>query len=174
MRLASTIDSASSIVGSAPTALVNSAKIVEPIPTITASTSTLIPEETTLPSTRSAMKAVLPNSPNGMSTNPHSVVSLNSIRVTNSWIERMKKATITVPHATSRITIWRKFSKKLTNPMRSEIAMISGWAASSPTCATRPGWSSSAAVKPVPLALSPSPAKLSKTIRARLFQLPIR
>ena len=31
----------------------------------------------------------------------------------------------------------------------------------------------SAAVKPVPDALSPSPAKLSKTIRARLFQLPM-
>ena len=31
-----------------------------------------------------------------------------------------------------------------------------------------------AAEKPVPDAIRPSPAKLSKTIRARLFQLPIR
>ena len=46
------------------------------------STSTLMPEETTLPSTRSAMKAVLPKSPKGMRTKPASVVSLNSIRVT--------------------------------------------------------------------------------------------
>ena len=35
------------------------------MPTMTASTSTLTPEETTLPSTRSARKAVLPNRPNG-------------------------------------------------------------------------------------------------------------
>jgi hypothetical protein len=35
------------------------------------------------------------------------------------------------------------------------------------------GRSRSAAVKPVPLALRPSPAKLSKTMFARLFQLPM-
>ena len=59
---------------------------------MTASTSTLTPEETTLPSTRSARKAVLPNRPKGTSTKPASVVSLNSISVTKSWIARMKKA----------------------------------------------------------------------------------
>ena len=59
------------------------ANMVEPMPITIAITSTLMPDETTLPSTRSAMKAVLPNSPNGMSTNPHSVVSLNSINVMN-------------------------------------------------------------------------------------------
>ena len=161
------------MVGSLEIALVNSVKMVEPIPTITASTSTLMPDETTLPSTRSAMKAVLPNSPKGMSTKPQSVVSLNSMRVMNSWIERMKKAMMTIAQATSRITIWRKFSKKLTKPMRSTMASSMGCAASRPTCATRPGWSSSDAENPVPLALRPSPAKLSKTMRASAFQLPM-
>ena len=114
VRLASTIASASSMVGSPGMALVNSAKSVEPIPIMTASTSTLMPEETTFPSTRSAMKAVLPNRPKGMSTKPASVVSLNSMSVTKSWIDRMKKATTTKAQATSRMMICRKFSKKLT------------------------------------------------------------
>ena len=79
----------------------------------TASTSTLMPDETTLPSTRSAMKAVLPNRPNGISTKPASVVSLNSISVTKSWMARMKKASSsTITQANSSTTIWMKFSKK--------------------------------------------------------------
>ena len=69
---------------------------------MTASTSTLMPEEMTLPSTRSARKAVLPNRPNGISTKPASVVSLNSISVTKSWIARMKKASSTITQANSR------------------------------------------------------------------------
>ena len=40
------------------------------MPMITASTSTLTPEETTLPSTRSARNAVLPKRPKGISTKP--------------------------------------------------------------------------------------------------------
>ena len=79
---------------------------------MTASTSTLTPEETTLPSTRSARKAVLPNRPNGTSTKPASVVSLNSISVTKSWIARMKKASSTTTQANSSTAIWMKFSKK--------------------------------------------------------------
>jgi hypothetical protein len=71
------------------------------MPMMTASTSTLMPEETTLPSTRSAMKAVLPNRPKGISTKPASVVSLNSIRVMKSWIARMKKASSTSAQANS-------------------------------------------------------------------------
>ena len=79
---------------------------------MTASTSTLTPDETTLPSTRSARKAVLPNRPNGISTKPASVVSLNSISVTKSWMARMKKASSTITQANSSTTIWMKFSKK--------------------------------------------------------------
>jgi hypothetical protein len=66
----------------------------------------------TLPSTRSAMKADLPNRPNGISTKPASVVSLNSIRVTKSWIARMKKASSTSAQAKNMQAIWMKFSKK--------------------------------------------------------------
>ena len=65
-----------------------------------------------MPSTRSARKAVLPNRPKGTSTKPASVVSLNSIRVTKSWIARMKKASTTIAQAISRQAIWMKFSKK--------------------------------------------------------------
>ncbi len=54
------------------------------MPTMTARTKTLIPEDMTLPRTRSAAKAVLPNKPKGMSTKPANVVSLNSISVTKS------------------------------------------------------------------------------------------
>ena len=106
---------ASSIDGWAPPKpAVNCENSVEPIPTMTARTSTLIPEETTLPSTRSAAKAVLPNRPKGMRTKPARVVSLNSIRVTKSWIARMKKASSTNTQAKSRTMIWMKFSKNET------------------------------------------------------------
>ena len=84
------------------------------MPMITARTSTLTPEETTLPSTRSARNAVLPKRPKGMSTNPASVVSLNSIRVMKSCTERMKKASSTIVQANISTMIWMKFSKKLT------------------------------------------------------------
>ena len=47
----------------------------EPMPTMTASTSTLTPDDTTLPSTFSARKLVLFQSANGTSTKPASVVS---------------------------------------------------------------------------------------------------
>ena len=46
---------------------------------MTASTITLMPEETTLPSTRSARKLVRFQSAKGTSTKPASVVSLNSM-----------------------------------------------------------------------------------------------
>ena len=64
--------------------LVNWPKMVEPMPTMTASTRILTPEETTLPSTFSARKAVRPKRPKGTRTKPASVVSLNSIRLTKS------------------------------------------------------------------------------------------
>src|SRR3546814_639023 len=57
------------------------------MPTMTASTSTLMPDATTLPSTFSARKAVLLNRAKGNSTKPASVTSLNSIRVTKSCTE---------------------------------------------------------------------------------------
>src|SRR3546814_11583320 len=66
---ASTIAIASSMVGVAPPKPdVNSEKSVEPMPMMTPSTSTLMPDEMTLPSKRSAMNADLPNRPNGITT----------------------------------------------------------------------------------------------------------
>ena len=58
-----------------------------PMPTTMASTISLMPEEMTLPSTRSARKAVWPNSANGTSTKPASTVSLNSMMVMKSWTD---------------------------------------------------------------------------------------
>ncbi|KAG1070067.1 hypothetical protein G6F40_017601 [Rhizopus arrhizus] len=52
----------------------NSANRPEPMPTMTASTSTLMPEDTTLPSPFSARNAVLFHSANGTSTKPASVL----------------------------------------------------------------------------------------------------
>ena len=124
---------ASSIVGVwPPNPVVNCENSVEPMPMITARTNTLMPEETTLPSTRSAMNAVFPKSPKGIRTKPASVVSLNSINVTKSWMARMKKARMTSAQAKSRHAIWMKFSKKLIHPIRSEMDSSSGRAASSP------------------------------------------
>ncbi|MCY1245336.1 hypothetical protein D9M72_584820 [compost metagenome] len=73
----------------------NSANKPVPMPTMTASTNTLMPDDTTLPSTFSARNAVLFQSANGMSTKPASVVSLNSIRVMNSCTASTKKQTMT-------------------------------------------------------------------------------
>ncbi len=95
-----------------PRPAVNSPNRVEPMPMMTASTSTLMPEEMTLPSTRSAMKADWLNRPKGISTKPASVVSLNSMSVTKSWTARMKKASSTSTQAKSMQAIWMKFSKK--------------------------------------------------------------
>jgi hypothetical protein len=49
-----------------------------------------------------------------MRTKPASVVSLNSISVTKSWIARMKKLRRTMSQAISRMAIWMTFSKKET------------------------------------------------------------
>ena len=136
---ASTIAMASSIVGSPANPAVNSPKMVEPMPTITASTRTLTPDEITSPNTRSAMKAVLLNRPKGTRMKPASVASLNSISVTKSWIARMKKDRRTTSQAKSRMMIWRKFSKKETKPIRSEIDARIGRPASRPISAMRPG-----------------------------------
>ena len=73
----------------------NSANSPEPMPTMTASTSTLTPDDTTLPSTFSARKLVLFQSANGTSTKPASVVSLNSINVMKSCTASTKKQRIT-------------------------------------------------------------------------------
>ncbi|VVE57978.1 hypothetical protein PHO31112_05252 [Pandoraea horticolens] len=87
------------------------------MPTITASTSTFTPDDTTLPSTFSARNAVLFQSANGTSTKPASVVSLNSISVTKSCTARMKKLMTTTTQASSRITIMSMLLKTAVMPL---------------------------------------------------------
>ena len=64
--------------------------------------------------------------PNGMSTKPASVVSLNSIRVMKSWTARMKKAISTRSQANSSTAIWTKFSKNDVSPSSGSIASRMG------------------------------------------------
>src|SRR3546814_5620186 len=82
------------------------------MPTMTASTITLMPELTTLPSTRSARKLVRFQKANGTRMKPASEVSLNSRIVTNICTARMKKARMTITQAISSTMIVRKLSKK--------------------------------------------------------------
>src|SRR3546814_12579649 len=96
---------------------VNSVKKLDPMPTITASTMTLMPDDTTLPSTRSARKLVRFHSENGTRMKPASEVSLNSIIVTNICTARMKKVMITIAQANSSTAIVRKLSKKVVNQL---------------------------------------------------------
>src|SRR3546814_13838786 len=80
--------------GSAPIwAPMKRSKRVVPIPVMTASTSTLMPEETIWPRTRSAMKAVRPKKAKGIRTKPASVTSLNSrsVKKTRSEERRVGK-----------------------------------------------------------------------------------
>src|SRR3546814_11738114 len=87
------------------------------MPTITASTMTLMPDDTTLPSTRSARKLVRFHSENGTRMKPASEVSLNSIIVTNICPARMTKVLITTAQANSSTEIDRKLTKKVVNPI---------------------------------------------------------
>ncbi len=146
---------------------------VEPMPMITASTMSLMPEVMTFPSTRSARNVVLFQSANGTSTNPASVVSLNSRMVMKSCTASTKKATMITAQATNMIAIVMKLWKKLTGPTMSLISSSRGWPASRPTLAMKPGRRSSAAVMVPPPAVRPSSAKLSKTMLARIEKLPM-
>src|SRR3546814_15712965 len=83
------------------------------MPTMMASTITLMPELTTLPRTRSARKLVRFQSANGTRMKPASVVSLNSRIVTNICTARIKKARTTITQATNSTTMVRKLSKKV-------------------------------------------------------------
>ena len=56
------------------------------------------------------------------------VVSLNSIRLTKSWIAMMKKLMTTISQAISRMAIWTKLSKKLVKPISPEIEVRIGCA----------------------------------------------
>src|SRR3546814_3238989 len=71
------------------------------MPTMTPSTMTLMPDDTTLPSTRSARKLVRFQSENGTRMKPAKEVSLNSMIVTNICTARMKKVMITIAQANS-------------------------------------------------------------------------
>src|SRR3546814_8326685 len=86
---------------------------------MTASTITLMPDETTLPSTRSARKDVRFQSAKGTSTKPARLVSLNSKIVMKSWIARMKKAAMTITQTITSTAISTKLLKKSIGPTSS-------------------------------------------------------
>ncbi|EVT88820.1 hypothetical protein Z046_26630 [Pseudomonas aeruginosa VRFPA09] len=148
----------------------NSANIPVPMPTMTASTSTLTPEATTLPSTFSARNAVLFQSANGTSTKPASVVSLNSIRVMKSCTASTKKQTMTISQARNRMTMMSRLANTAGNPVSSPICSMIGAPASMPVFASRPGCKKVSIVSE-PVAVSPSPAKERKTMPASQLKL---
>lgn len=80
-------------------------KMVEPIPMMIARTITFTPDATTLPSVFSARKAVFPHSANGTRMKLASVVSLNSMSVTNNCTESTKKASTIRIQQNKRIKI---------------------------------------------------------------------
>ena len=156
----STCDMAAARSGSLPcNAEANSEKSVEPMPTMTASTITLMPEEITLPSTRSARNADRFQSANGTSTKPASVVSLNSRTVMKSWMERMKKAMMTRNQAISSTKMVSTLPKNSGKPSNWLACSSSGHAPSKPAAAMRPGRKRSSAERLPADALMPSPAK---------------
>ncbi|CUJ73465.1 Uncharacterised protein [Achromobacter xylosoxidans] len=141
------------------------------MPTITASTSTLMPEDTTLPSTFSARKLVLFHSANGTSTKPASVVSLNSIKVMKSWIASTKKHRITTAQARNMTTMGVMFTNTSGKPAMSLICSRIGAAASMPVLARRPGCRNSPMLIVEPLAVRPRPANERKTMLASQLKL---
>src|SRR3546814_5426786 len=93
---------------------------------MTASTSTLMPDDTTLPNTFSARNEVLFHSANGTSTKPASVVSLNSIKVTKSCTASTKKLTISTSQARNSTTTTSIFMNTSGNPATSLICFKIG------------------------------------------------
>ncbi|EXF42698.1 hypothetical protein BAY1663_04882 [Pseudomonas sp. BAY1663] len=151
----------------------NSANRPEPIPTITASTSTLIPADTTLPSTFSARNEVLFQSANGTSTKPASVVSLNSMRVMKSWIASTKKQRMTTSHARNITTMGSMFTNTSGNPAMSPICSRIGAPASMPVFANRPGCRKFSIVMAEPVAVRPRPANDRNTMPDSQLKLPM-
>ena len=141
------------------------------MPTTIASTISLMPDVITLPSTRSARNAVLPNSAKGTSTKPASVVSLNSRMVMNSWTASTKNASSTISQASISTMIVTKFSKNVVKPINSPALSSSGREAVNPVSATNPGRIRSLAVSAVALAFSPSPANERNTMSASDLKL---
>ena len=107
---ASTVPMTCASVTSSPVrnASVTDEKSVEPMPIITASTMSLMPEVMTLPRTRSARNVVLFQSAKGTSTNPARVVSLNSRIVMKSCTASTKNATMMIAQATNMTAIMMK------------------------------------------------------------------
>ncbi len=149
----------------------NCANRPEPMPTITASTSTLMPAATTLPSTFSARKLVLFHSANGTSTNPASVVSLNSISVMKSWIASTKKHSTTTSHARNITTMGSRLANTSGKPAISPICSRIGAPASMPVLASRPGCKKFSIVMAEPVAVMPSPANERNTMLASQLKL---
>src|SRR3546814_2468086 len=104
---------------------------------MTASTITLIPDETTLPRTRSARKLVRFQSANGTRMKPASDVSLNSMIVTNICNARMMKVMITIAQENNSTALVRKLSQKVVNPVRSDTCCRCGQAAENHVPASR-------------------------------------
>ncbi|MCY1536851.1 hypothetical protein D9M68_723230 [compost metagenome] len=98
---------------------------------------------------------------------------MNSIRVTNSWMARKKKLTITTSQARNSTVMLCRFSKTPGNPLSVLICSRRGPPASTPMEANRPGFRNSAGLSAEPAASRPNPAKELKRIFASALKLPM-
>ena len=151
----------------------NCANSPVPMPTMTASTSTLTPADTTLPSTFSARNAVLFQSANGTSTKPASVVSLNSINVMKSCTAKTKKQTMTVSQARNITTMGVMLMNTSGKPAMSLICSRIGIPASMPVLARCPGCRNVSMLTAEPVAVRPRPAKERNTTPDSMLKLPM-
>ena len=143
---------------------------VSPMPMMTESTITLMPEDTTLPRTRSARNEVLFHRAKGISVKPANVVSLNSRMVMKSCTARRKKLMMTMNQASTRTMMMTRCVKTLVKPIKDPACCKSGQAAVKPVPANLPGRCKSAAVSPVAVAFSPSVVNELKMIVERLWK----
>ena len=124
-----------------------------------------------MPKTFSARNAVLFQSANGTSTNPASVVSLNSISVMKSWIASTKKHSTTTSHARNITTMGSRFTNTSGKPAISPICSRIGAPASMPVFANRPGCRKFSIVMAEPVAVMPNPANERNTMLASQLKL---
>ena len=140
------------------------------MPTMTASTKTLMPDDTTLPSTFSARNEVLFQSANGIKTKPASVVSELDQRDEKLYRQHEEAEDHHQPGNEQHhdgVEVHEHLGKPAMSPICSKI----GAPASMPVFASRPGCKKFSIVMAEPVAVIPSPAKERNTMLASQLKL---
>ena len=172
---ASTSAMASSMVGwLPPKPAVNSENSVEPMPTMTASTSTLMPDEIDVAEHALGHEGGLAEQAEG---DQHEAGERRQLELDQGDEELDRQDEEGEQHhdqANSRHGDLDEVLEEADVAHQAGDRVQDRPAGIEPGLRDRPGRRRSAWTEPVPEAFRPSPAKLSKTMRARLFQLPMR